>query len=163
MNTPSQLLIRLKTHLEIGERLPADVCDWLLYALNDFERSGNKKTLCASLGLRGSGKSSILTQLKIVRRNQHIYKAWQLISLDNNFDDWNRTKRLVQYIARFETTTWQRFVKHNTYPKGLNPVQNEIFMALNTGAYIPGSAKQIHRIAMDMKQGDLMSMSNEYS
>jgi len=150
-NTPGHLLIRLKTHLEIGGELPVEIVDWLRYGINDFEKSGGKKPLCISLGLRGVGQQSIMTKLASVKRNKWLYKAWKLVSVDKTLDDWNRSKRLLEYINKFEVMTWRRVKANDEPPERLDPIQQALFIAFKTGAEIPSSIKQIHRISMDMK------------
>ncbi|MDP1665516.1 MAG: hypothetical protein Q8L79_10375 [Methylobacter sp.] len=90
-------LIRVKTLLCSGMPLPPDLAAWIVNGINAFQ-SGDCKTLCGALGLRGQrGQSSVATREKLQIRNDCI------TSIAKMYDgsEWDQARSVAECLKKW--------------------------------------------------------------
>lgn len=101
---PSSNLKRLKV---AATRMPADLADWLLEGIAQWE-TGNANTLDKGLGLCQSGKQSVPYRTKVEQRKAHLSAALDHVEErctrpGETKRDWPRYEALAKAIRRYQT------------------------------------------------------------
>ena len=79
----------------------------------------------------------------LIKRDLHVARALEVVSLDDVVDTWERCKRLAELLPRFESVVWPR-VRHLHYADSAWPAwRREVFYAMRTGLEVPKTPRAI--------------------
>ncbi len=137
-----EALLSLAEHAQTGRPVPADVAAWFASAVARWLTEG--EPLPSALGITGapSDPSARLAYLRAVR-DRHLCGAHGLVE---GTTPWARSKALAAAIRRFEADAWPRLRHQDAPPPGCSELRRRLFLAFATGAPVPSSARQVHRV-----------------
>lgn len=145
MSTPADNLSRLLAIRAAALRESSMQWGWLVEGIDAF-LSGEKKTLCAALGLRMPGRNSAKWENARAARDAALREAF--VRLPDTSSISARVGQLAIHVRRFETTTWPRVKSEIQPPERLTALQACLFHAFRAGINVPYSANALRGIVV---------------
>lgn len=84
--------------------------------------------------------------LRRARRDNWLRRAWE--RMGEEVSPWRRSERLADAVNRFRLTKWPRWRCLGAAPQHASAVEQALFEAFRSHERIPGTAMQIHNIAL---------------
>jgi len=137
------LLLELANAAREGRPAPPAAADWLTAGVAGF-LDGEPLALALGLAAAGPGHASARHEFLARVRDHHLYEAHRLTGGPS---PWSRSLALAREIRRFEATVWPRWRHCDAPPEGASGLRRALFAAFKTGLEIPGSPRQLARIA----------------
>ena len=134
-STPPVVLVQ---RLVAGRHADAETTDWLASGLSAWLNAGGTLPLLRCLGMPAT-----VPKVKIAMRNLWLKEAAQFIEAKT---PWAKAKTLCEETGRFERRTWPAWRHFDTPPSHATELQKRLFLALKTGAGLPGTVKQMSNI-----------------
>jgi len=108
---------------------------------------GGVETLDEACGLNGkNGSRKAKTVLLLEIRDNHLLKAWELVSDDEKLSSWGRSQRLSKEVSKFCSIVWPRVRYFDEPPENYNEFKKSLFYAVKYGGgKLPGK-KPLHEI-----------------
>jgi len=115
------------------------VVKWLVDGIEGHIRTG--QSLDQLLGLATPDKSrNLRTMYLLQKRNDALYKAWQLCGQE-------RLNDFAERVAEFYSDTWQKFKGTRQLPEQFDEVDRALFLAFGCGEKsvpVPTSSRRLH-------------------
>lgn len=137
---PTEQLARLRAALQGAYAVPPDVARWMLDALADFERGG-QRTLCGALGLRARGHRSLKTTRQYNQRNELLARAFSQTDGAGGSSNWARCVYLAVAVRRLNRAGGHTPSSAASWEEGLFKTLTQMQSA---GVPAPGSARRIY-------------------
>ena len=120
------------------DALSNEAVAWLAGAVKEYVRTGD--SVESALGVK---RYSVL----LVRRNQHLRRAWSMLS----GSPWPRSEALARRVRDFESRRWPRVRHESQPPERFDAVDRVLFAAFRLGLSIPATGRALHGICATEK------------
>ena len=134
-STPPVVLVQ---RLIAGRHADAETSDWLASGFSAWLNAGGTLPLLRCLGMPAT-----VPRVKIAMRDLWLKEAAGFIAASK---PWARAKALSEEGDHFERRTWPAWRHLDTPPRHATELQKRLFLALKTGAGLPGTPKQMANI-----------------
>lgn len=127
-----------------GVQLQAGDVEWLSRGFRAYLASNGTVPLERCLRLpAGDGA------LRRARRDHWLRQAWDRIA--GEVTPWQRSEKLAEAVHRFRSIRWPRWRALAACPESASVVDAALFEAFRAHERVPGTAMQLHNIALQLR------------
>jgi hypothetical protein len=133
-----------RAHRIAGVQLHPDDVEWLSRGFRAYLAGNGALPLERCLHLP-TGDSA----LSRARRDHWLHRAWE--HLGDEVTPWQRSERLAEIVNRFRGALWPRWRGLSEVPAAASAVEAALFEAFRSYERVPGTAMQLHNIALQFR------------